>query len=454
MTMTVVLVAWCLIDVRNRAAIDPANPTLHMTDLTVYTEAGAAMFDGRDPYAVSNLRNWHYIYPPLTAMLLAPLAALDTQWQAIIWFAISLALLLGCFAESRRIWRWVFTEGRRTVEFRRIFNVPWIVWIIGGAVVIPALNCLQRGQVDVFFVYFMLLGTRLVFTGRTFTLRFAGGAALALSVAIKVIPALPVLFLCLLLTIATFRVRGRSDLTSRAAATCLGVTVGLGLFLIIIPCLVVGPSTNFRYLRTFTTQVLLNEGGASDGDIALHALRNQSLDNAVYRLGNFVAYVAGAGPDDSAMDRGGSVAGGLPMDAPWVYRALLGTKLVLLSLLIGAGVTAARRNDSVSLITAFSLSWLMMVVVSPVFRGHYYVLWWLPVWFVPLYLYLSGQARLAYALGISALALTWGHYLFLEIAGRVGLLGIGTTVWYLIAALSFIMSRSRDVQADRLEETT
>src|SRR5262245_38685895 len=66
------LILWGWVDVRKRGRIDPQNPENHRTDFTVYTEAGAAFFDGRDPYRVTNPRGWGYLYPPLFAMLVAP----------------------------------------------------------------------------------------------------------------------------------------------------------------------------------------------------------------------------------------------------------------------------------------------------------------------------------------------------------------------------------------------
>lgn len=49
-----ILLVWGFTDVRRRADLDPHNIGAHRTDFTVYTEAGAAFFDGRDPYAVTN----------------------------------------------------------------------------------------------------------------------------------------------------------------------------------------------------------------------------------------------------------------------------------------------------------------------------------------------------------------------------------------------------------------
>src|SRR5688572_25029981 len=81
----VVLTLWVLEDVRRRARVSETDPLVHKTDFTVYTIAGEAMFDGRDPYEVSNPRGWHYLYPPLFAIVVAPLAKLPPTEQALVW---------------------------------------------------------------------------------------------------------------------------------------------------------------------------------------------------------------------------------------------------------------------------------------------------------------------------------------------------------------------------------
>src|SRR5436190_940496 len=98
-TVVVAIIVWGLTDVRQRARIDPHNISVHKTDFTVYTEAGAAMFDGRDPYQVANPRGWKYVYPPLFAIVMAPLHTWDPQFQVILWFAISVCLCWGCYRE-------------------------------------------------------------------------------------------------------------------------------------------------------------------------------------------------------------------------------------------------------------------------------------------------------------------------------------------------------------------
>ena len=71
--------------------IVPGHTDWHRTDFTVFTEAGAAFFDGRNPYRVANPRGWHYLYPPLFALLVAPLSFFDTESQVRFWYAVNVA---------------------------------------------------------------------------------------------------------------------------------------------------------------------------------------------------------------------------------------------------------------------------------------------------------------------------------------------------------------------------
>ncbi len=99
--LAVALAIWGLTDVRSRGQVSAARPGLHRTDFTVYTEAGAAFFDGRNPYTVTNPRGWGYLYPPLFAILVAPLHALPPQLQVVVWFVTSLGLAWLAWRECR-----------------------------------------------------------------------------------------------------------------------------------------------------------------------------------------------------------------------------------------------------------------------------------------------------------------------------------------------------------------
>ncbi len=152
------VIFWGLTDVRRRGY--PDVPAEHRTDLTVYTEAGAAFFDGRAPYEVSNPRGWTYLYPPLLAMLLAPLHPLAGQDQVTVWFFLSLLFCWGCWRECRHI---VEIACRSDAKVAAVW-ARWWPWLVTAAVLtalLPTLNCLQRGQVGVVKLYLLLLGVRL-----------------------------------------------------------------------------------------------------------------------------------------------------------------------------------------------------------------------------------------------------------------------------------------------------
>src|SRR5262245_44975356 len=95
--LALAMAVWGWTDVRLRGQIHPDDLLWHKTDLTVYTEAGAAFFDGRDPYTVTNVRQWRYLYPPLFAILVSPLHGLDPEWQVLVWFVLSTLMCWGVY---------------------------------------------------------------------------------------------------------------------------------------------------------------------------------------------------------------------------------------------------------------------------------------------------------------------------------------------------------------------
>ena len=153
------LTIWGWLDVRERGQTHPNHADFHRTDFTVYTEAGAAFFDGREPYEVTNARGWYYIYPPLFALLVSPLAALDFKSQVVVWYIISLVLAFGCYSESRRLWTLLVASDAGEAGTGR--NPAFRIGACAGmTVLLPTLECLQRGQVGIALVYPLVLGFR------------------------------------------------------------------------------------------------------------------------------------------------------------------------------------------------------------------------------------------------------------------------------------------------------
>ncbi len=123
---------------------------------------------------------------------------------------------------------------------------------------------------------------------------------LALPIVLKIVPLLPVSFLIfvqLVIWIKSRRSRrtfhtvaARQAAGSSLGLTSLGLILGLLLFFLVIPSMLVGWKANLRHLKTWSGFVLTkaDDGGDDPRSGNSRSMRNQSLQNAAYRLGNFV----------------------------------------------------------------------------------------------------------------------------------------------------------------------
>ena len=310
----------------------------------------------------------------------------------------------------------------------------------------PALNCLQRGQVGLLVTYFVLLGLRLSLGRRSWLGWTAGGFALALAITIKLTPLMPALFLVALLGLPVVMGWNRSKLPQ--AATLLGgLTAGLMTFLLLLPAAAVGWSANLHHLHRFVDLIVLNHDVGGENDLTYHSVRNQSLTNAVYRLGNWVAFAWDGGPDDLAEAKPGETVV-MPMDQPIVHRVLIVVRLGLLVLLTAVGWRAARRGAALDLAAAYGAACVATLLVSPLSWGHHFLIAAPGFLFVPLWFCQHGSIRFAKGLAISACGLLWAHYLLLDWTGRAGLLGLGTTVWFLAAAIGLLQPSAAENAAN------
>ncbi len=425
----IALVIWGWLDVRNRGRYSPADHYGHKTDFTVYTEAGAAFFDGRPPYEVTNPRGWGYLYPPLFAISVAPLHQLVPENQVYIWFLISLAACWGCFLELRRIGRLVLPATCCEGSFGRI--PTWLGAVASGAAAIPALNCLQRGQVGVAKLYLLLWGFRLIVENRALWQPFCGACLLALAVTLKVTPLIPACAVAAgQLLIAC---HDRHPERKRAAvATSAGLAFGMVAWLFLVPALALGWQSNVAHLGTWWKTVGVRAESISEDDFAGNSttVRNQSLANAAYRLGNWSHYMFAGGPSDLGPEQRRKGGSGLLMDSAWADRAILALRVTAGLLLIGVCYRLSWTGNPLDQAALFGMACLATLVVFTIARGHYYMLLLPANVFVPLWLVRSGRVRLALGMAVAPLILVFAHYLALDYAGRVGVLGLGTALWY------------------------
>jgi len=449
------LAIWCAVDVGRRAIVDPQRPHLHMTDFTVYTEAGAAFFDGREPYEVTNVRGWKYLYPPLFALLVAPLAQLSPTAQVTIFFVISAALCLGSYFESRKLLAAMLVQSPARPRFVMFLGIA-----AAATVLFPVLNCLQRGQIGMVLIYPLLLGLRLILCGNGRRASFGGGLVLALPIVLKLTPLLPVACLLLALAVAAWRRGPRStvpeDLPTKTRRIHLwagaGVLAGGILFVVVLPASLLGWQANLNHLHTWYERVATKADHDRTDQFAGagSTIRNQSLTNAVQRFGNWAAFQFAGGPDDRLLDQVRlPELGTMPMDRPMVHAGLLAVRGLAGLALLAAVVALGRRGDRVSLGFVLGLGCVATLVVSPVARGHYFLLYLPAVLFGGLWMRRERCERVALRFAGVPMFLCVIHYTALNTAGRIGLLGIGTALWFFTACVTVLVVAARGAQIQR-----
>ena len=62
--------------------------------------------------------------------------------------------------------------------------------------------------------------------------------------------------------------------------------------------------------------------------------------------------------------------------------------------------------------------------------------------FVPLWFYQLGDIRQAKRLAMAPVVLSLLHYAWVDVFGRMGVLGIGTTVWYLVVVSTLLFQKA------------
>jgi hypothetical protein len=145
-------------------------------DIHVYLHAAGQFSSGLDIYA-NNPHN-RYLYSPLFAMLMQPLAHIDWSWARVLWLIVN--GLAGV-----RVW----------VLLQRL-AAPWLPapgrgrWLLGVGVAILALESLNQnfnlGQITLLMLWLTVEGCLLVLGGRP----VPGAALLALGINIKIVPVL------------------------------------------------------------------------------------------------------------------------------------------------------------------------------------------------------------------------------------------------------------------------
>ncbi|HEU4391305.1 MAG TPA: glycosyltransferase family 87 protein [Blastocatellia bacterium] len=168
------------------------DPTVYRNDFNVFYFASQEVIAGRTPYAQS-LGAWTpYLYPPLLAEILTPIAMLPLPAAAYIWFLINVASLIAAAVMSGALSAKASVDDRPEVNDQTAAKRIALTAAAAGTFVVTrfVLDNLAMGQVN-------LLTTALSMAHVYFFVRHkrvASAAALALAVSIKLTPAILIFY--------------------------------------------------------------------------------------------------------------------------------------------------------------------------------------------------------------------------------------------------------------------
>ena len=331
------------------------------TDFTVYHAAGRAVIEATPLYEAQNVRGWLYMYLPIFAVLMVPLAVLPKTLAAGVFYLLSLAMLVHMIHVAARM-----AEARAGPSRWGPFATWTAVLVLTGW---PWMSGLTRGQASVMLSWLTIVGIDWLMRERPdrLALRWGGAFALALAAAIRIFPVLLGLWLIL---------RRKWE----AALACIVAGVALT---VVFPAAVFGPMGNMQLLVEWVTTIALPTGDAAAESNARYTQmmdpridKNQSVQAVLVR---WMAPTEESGAD--ARERLARQIG-------------LAVKIGLVGItLVASFVAGRRRRDDggpIPMLQASAFVFLLLAV-PPVSWTHNYSLMALPL--AVLWVLASGPAR-------------------------------------------------------------
>ncbi len=318
------------------------------TDAGIYFRAAWAIRVGASPYWVADDNGWHYMYPPLLAVFLTPLAdasagmpragLLPYAVSITIWYVLSVGLL---FAAAKMI---ADAVSEKVAPEK---STPWRRWLL---IVWPILICLPvicrgliRGQVGPLWLWLtcgMLVG---LMRGKN----FRSGLWLAAAICLKLIPGFLLIY----------------PLWRRNTRMLFGCAIGMVLGFVVIPWLAMG-SANWRQSNDdfFRTMVLPAIGIGREPML----LRHEMLDPRTSDTESFV----------SILMKIGAHLGGLAASYHPPRYATIGSAILAISLTAITLWAVGWRKESRPIDDALGLALLTIVMlpIGPVCHPHYFLL--------------------------------------------------------------------------------
>jgi hypothetical protein len=195
-------------------------------------------------------QRYTYPNPPIMAILLWPLAEMQPLAAALLWFYLKVGMTILAL-------HWVF----RLVERHERPFPTWAKVLATFLSLRPIVGDLSHGNVNLFILFLVVAALYAFHRGRDIT----AGIVLALAMCCKITPALFVPYL----------------IWKGAWRALAGIALGLGLFLMVVPSIFLGPERNARDLKSWFSVMVIPY--ARDG-VVTSKHNNQSLPGLVYRL--------------------------------------------------------------------------------------------------------------------------------------------------------------------------
>ncbi len=383
------------------------------TDAGVYMRAAWAVRTGNDPYSITDDRGWHYAYPPLLAILMAPMADPPPAASRVgympyevsigLWYALTLIMgLAGVHILAKALEE---TSPDPSVREQPAFcGRWWALRILPVLIMLPAIGQSQaRGQVGLPIAFVLCCAAASLLRGR----RLRAGLWLSAAICIKFIPAF-------LLLLPAWR---------RDWRMLSGSLVGLVFGLIIIPVIAMGPNRTFDAYRVFYREVILAGVTGNTKNVRakeLTGIASTDSSSPMVVMHNIMYPVRENRPR---------------VAAPWIRAVhwLISVGLTVITLFaagwkgprwLSGRVEAAPRE-----IVFLCALLLIMLIASPVFHTHY-VSMAIPlipvllsmIWNAYSYANIPFRWKTVFLLSFTSLALTSidrGIFLFLRDSGLV-----------------------------------
>jgi alpha-1,2-mannosyltransferase len=348
--------------------------------------------------------SYYYPNPPIMPLSLGPLMALPPVTGALTWFALKGALtavsIVLCFRMAR-------SAGTK-VPF-------WAEGVIILLALRPILSDLHHGNNNLIILFLVVAALAAWRKGYD----VLAGLTLALAITYKVTPALFLPYFAY----------------KRSWRTVIATTLGVGIFLLIVPSLALGVDRNAVYLATWWRRIL---SPYVEGDVTSQQEVNQSMVGVLSRL------LTAPKPMDQNHYGGTHLVVNLVAWSPKLVAWLVkGLSVALVGLLAYLCRTKTSRRDDERYLGEFALVVLTMLFVSERSWKHHFVTVLLPCTYLVYRMAVAPanwrvRATLGLSLGLSALLMATtskdvGQWVLLSKNGHEYALGYGLFLWSAVA---------------------